>query len=167
MFKEIPAKNIKNYAHFYGWYKRDGEVSSTYSIYAPSREKSGEFVLRNNDDDVNESEKELAIKAISDFENRPSWVVAGLIYEMWNDSIYRTITIRNENVIKRIIPKGPYCYDENGLCPFWDAHPEMGKQSYGYCNYIQKGDWMSGGTMLLWDQCKECGINDSDQDDKI
>lgn len=25
---------------------------------------------------------------------------------------------------------------------------------------IPKGDWQEDGTMLLWDQCKECGINE-------
>lgn len=166
MFKEIPVKNIKNYLHFYGWYKREGDVVSKYSIYSTSRQSGKELILHNEDEKVNDAEKDLAITTIAEFEERPVWVVAGLIYEMWDDSIHRTISIRNEKILEKIIPKGGYCYDENGTCPFWETFPEMGKQSCGYCSYLQKGDWMTGGTMLLWDQCKECGINDSEDLDE-
>ena len=38
----------------------------------------------------------------------------------------------------------------------WDD--EQDEQAQGYCHFIQQGDWMEGGTMLLWDQCKECGV---------
>ena len=48
------------------------------------------------------------------------------------------------------IPKGIYCYDENGRCPYW----ERKKAGEGYCHVIQKSSY------LLWDQCKECGINE-------
>lgn len=35
----------------------------------------------------------------------------------------------------------------------------MPEQENGYCSYLQKGDWdLSLG--LLWDQVKECGINE-------
>ena len=59
-----------------------------------------------------------------------------------------------------VIPKGCYCYDENGLCPFWDKMESMPEQQNGYCHWLQSGDFEEDGTMLLWDQCKECGIND-------
>ena len=62
----------------------------------------------------------------------------------------------------KVIPKGCYCYDENGMCPFWDTMPSMPKQSSGYCHWLDTGDWQDGGTMLLWDQCKECGLNNDD-----
>ena len=76
------------------------------------------------------------------------------------------------------IPKGVYCYEilsfgkgENGmpvaktrLCPYWDRDESKPEQSNGYCWYIEKGDWEEDGTFLLWDQCKECGINDPDYD---
>ena len=29
----------------------------------------------------------------------------------------------------------------------------------GYCHYLKTGDWFDDGTLLLWDMCKECGIN--------
>lgn len=68
-----------------------------------------------------------------------------------------------EEQAKKVIPKGGYCYDENGKCPFWDTMPSMDKQSCGYCHWLQKGDWEEDGTFLLWDQCKECGVNDDDE----
>lgn len=71
-----------------------------------------------------------------------------------------------------VIPKGTYCYTRDGKggttsCPYLFSRPSMlldpahGEQESGYCAFLQKGDWMDkDGTMLLWDACKECGIND-------
>ena len=88
------------------------------------------------------------------------------------------------------IPKGIYCYDSNGICPFWEKDDNKPYQHNGYCYYLGKGDWelnkeyeetsyisysknsdeigekfvdvMGEGFphSLLWDQVKECGIND-------
>ena len=57
------------------------------------------------------------------------------------------------------IPKGIYCYDKNGLCPHWSLNESREKQNNGYCAFLKKGDWDMKGFSLLWDQCKECGIN--------
>lgn len=79
-----------------------------------------------------------------------------------------------------VIPQGCYCYTplgvepgENGapprlkikLCPYWARHPEQREQEDGYCAKLKSGDWEEEGTFLLWDQCKECGINDDDFED--
>lgn len=74
------------------------------------------------------------------------------------------------------IPAGPYCYfgatrqrtgERDGLpafstvpCPFWAHNPDAPEQASGYCAKLASGDWMDEGTMLLWDGCKECGLND-------
>ena len=64
---------------------------------------------------------------------------------------------------KSRIPKGCYCYDENGICPFWCREPTQQPQEDGYCSYLGKGDWqLSCG--LLWDQVKECGVNDDENE---
>ena len=83
---------------------------------------------------------------------------------------------------KSIIPRGPYCYDENGDCPYWSLDKDRPRQRNGYCAYLGKGDWdlneervwidpkgneISGKEIglplsLLWDQCKECGINEEE-----
>lgn len=81
--------------------------------------------------------------------------------------IPETRTIRmDDEFVKRVVPHGIYCYDKNGLCPFWDKFEEIyPEQSNGYCAFLERGDWMdskNGGTFLLWDQCKECGINTED-----
>lgn len=56
------------------------------------------------------------------------------------------------------IPHGPYCYDENGICPWWRQDTSKPKQENGYCLYLKVGDWdLPIG--LLWDQCKECCVN--------
>lgn len=85
-----------------------------------------------------------------------------------------------------VIPKGPYCYtyDENGEykpCPYHRYIPDRPSQYNGWCDFLEKGDielekemvFMNEKTeeetpgnelpfpvSLLWDGCKECGIND-------
>lgn len=54
-----------------------------------------------------------------------------------------------------------YCGD----CPFRDesnmADFLFGEQSSGYCYYLGRGDFSYiRPTMILWDGCKECGINE-------
>lgn len=66
--------------------------------------------------------------------------------------------------IVRKIPKGIYCYDEHGRCPYWSVvheHVSMfdNYEPVAYCSFIGKDDRELGGG-LLWDQCKECGIKD-------
>ena len=65
---------------------------------------------------------------------------------------------------KQHIPIGHYCYipgsKGRNKCIFWDSNSEKSEQLSGYCHYLKSGDWEDKGTMLLWDQVKECGIND-------
>ena len=58
-----------------------------------------------------------------------------------------------------LIPEGTYCYNGNYTCPFWGMIKTHPSYENGYCSFIDKGDWETGG--LLWDQCKECGINEN------
>lgn len=57
------------------------------------------------------------------------------------------------------IPKGLYCYDNNGICPYWSRRIDKPEQENGYCSFLKHGDWMVEGISLLWDQCKECDEN--------
>lgn len=57
------------------------------------------------------------------------------------------------------IPSGPYCYDKNGVCPYWSVNPDQPRQECGHCSYLGYGDWEVEGLSLLWDQVKECEIN--------
>lgn len=59
-----------------------------------------------------------------------------------------------------MIPHGDYCYNESGSCPYWDSAENKPEQMNGYCWFMGKGDWC--GTDLLFDQCKECGENETD-----
>lgn len=86
-----------------------------------------------------------------------------------------------------LIPEGLYCYTpveapcaaNNWVfrvrpCPFWEAYsPEKhgplpedlatlapGESPGAYCRYLKAGDWTEGGTWLLWDLVKECGVRD-------
>lgn len=34
-----------------------------------------------------------------------------------------------------------------------------------FCKFLNTGDWMPDGTMLLWDQVKECGVNCDREDE--
>lgn len=72
-----------------------------------------------------------------------------------------------------VIPHGPYCYSrvpgsrEITPCPYWSRDWSKPELESGYCEFLKKGDWMpreDGGTFLLWDMCKECGINFEDNE---
>lgn len=92
---------------------------------------------------------------------------------------------------RNLIPVGPYCYDKYGRCPYWRHRStvdkvEVGDQDYGYCLFLELGDVeinkqerrsdQTGNISsadelglplsLLWDQCKECGINDDWEDEE-
>jgi hypothetical protein len=85
-----------------------------------------------------------------------------------------------------VIPAGPYCYtyidSYRYVCPYYSIRKGYHSQEDGYCAYLGKGDyeinreayWTSGDDpggepqtaveigipmSLLWDMCKECGIN--------
>jgi hypothetical protein len=77
-----------------------------------------------------------------------------------------------------VIPAGIYCYQRlipyrtesgeirlrtEGLCPYWSLRGEYD----GHCAFLNVGDNDENGTLLLWDQVKECGVNDEffDEDD--
>lgn len=63
---------------------------------------------------------------------------------------------------KKYIPKGFYCYDNNGNCPFWSLDEDKPYMSNGYCSYLKQGDWDFNHIGLLWDMCKECDVNEPD-----
>jgi len=80
-----------------------------------------------------------------------------------------------------VIPKGCYCYShlrfadnttdgiprmESDTCPYWDIDEEKPPQMNGYCWFMEKGDWDDGGGGLLWDQCKEYGVDAEDELDR-
>lgn len=71
-----------------------------------------------------------------------------------------------------LIPQGDYCYApreapsaENGWvykvnpCPFHRFLPDKPPQLDGWCDYLKAGDFEAGGTSLLFDSVKECGVN--------
>jgi hypothetical protein len=111
---------------------------------------------------------------------------------------------------EKYIPDGYYCYNDSGICPFWES--KKGKypaQEDGYCHFLGKSDWemneeskgeakvvysgdksLEGKTVseifeddedidpisglpchfpmsLLWDQCKECSVNEKDDDEEL
>jgi hypothetical protein len=85
-----------------------------------------------------------------------------------------------------VIPQGVYCYTylKDGsyyVCPYWSKIEGGEEQADGYCAFLEKGDLdiqneqefkdlktgeitkgseLPFATSLLWDQVKECGIND-------
>lgn len=80
------------------------------------------------------------------------------------------------------IPSGPYCYHGSRapgdntykICPFWELrtieHGEFKGETFGYCLLIKMGDFShkenDETTLLLKDQCKECGINNDYEEDE-
>ena len=95
------------------------------------------------------------------------------------------------NKDESLIPQGLYCYSivdgERVQCPYYGKDKENDLyQENGYCGFLEKGDWQlneesgmlkgwrSDGkpvppvsaheikASLLWDECKECGINEEE-----
>jgi hypothetical protein len=64
-----------------------------------------------------------------------------------------------DNNIRTIdgIPHGDYCYDEHGVCPYW-SRVKRPDGEYGYCAKTGDED-----CVILWDQCKTCGINEPEE----
>lgn len=77
-----------------------------------------------------------------------------------------------EEEANNVIPKNtPYCYTyigrtEKGIktktCPFWNCNKDKPSQENGMCHLTNTNDWEDDGFGLLWDQCKECGINEEE-----
>jgi hypothetical protein len=85
---------------------------------------------------------------------------------------------KTESKDTSIIPHGIYCYSHTGntvdipgwgqvpetkVCPYWSVRDDQPEQENGYCAYLEVGDWEVPWISLLWDQCKECGINDHEE----
>lgn len=102
-----------------------------------------------------------AAKIVIDAEvNEPDETPVGLCLHKAESTMRKLRYEKGESVI----PEGCYCYDQNGRCPYHDYSGVHEKQNNGFCWFLGKGDWFweSGG--LLWDQCKECGINEDFQE---
>lgn len=67
---------------------------------------------------------------------------------------------------KACIPSGIYCYDANGVCPFWGKDHTKPDQENGICRLLGMNDW-EGGDKLLWDQVKLCGINEDMEEETM
>jgi hypothetical protein len=91
----------------------------------------------------------------------------------WNKKLYRKYQSETgKNNLFELIPKDtPYCY-RNKVCPFWYSIEvkledrvnhigivAVGQNHIGGCKLLKKTDDDMGGWGLLWDQCKECGLN--------
>jgi len=63
-----------------------------------------------------------------------------------------------------VVPRGMYCYDGRGNCPYWDKAENAQNQVNGFCWLMGKGDWDED-MDLLWDQCKGCGLKNGDAPD--
>lgn len=74
---------------------------------------------------------------------------------------------------KQYIPKGLYCYDEKGDCPFFRFAGKVSVEGYDekvckyYCHYLQVNTIdFDEYVLLIFDSVKECGINtEVDQED--
>lgn len=58
---------------------------------------------------------------------------------------------------KSDIPQNtPYCYDEDGVCPFYEYIENENNPGMAYCHYLDKSE---DEYFLLADQVKECGVS--------
>ncbi|MGU8835470.1 hypothetical protein ACV3UL_14405 [Clostridium perfringens] len=69
-----------------------------------------------------------------------------------------------KRVMKKWIPKDSYyCYGHKrtGRCKWLRFNDKVEYERSGFCMYLQCGDWFKEGTILLWDECKACGVSDN------
>lgn len=64
----------------------------------------------------------------------------------------------NKPPLVESIPQGRYCYDEEGLCPYWTIRKDKPYQMNGYCHFMKRGDWQFEHISLIWNRVKECTI---------
>ena len=62
-------------------------------------------------------------------------------------------------------PKPPRYVMKSLPCPYLEFKQDKPEQMFGYCHFLEAGDWEENGTMLLWDSCKECGVKYDDEDE--
>jgi hypothetical protein len=79
----------------------------------------------------------------------------------------------NMNKDTSVIPIGSYCYtpiEVEGdhykikICPYWSRDNEKEEQMNGCCSFLGISDHENG--TLLWDQIKECGVNEGDEENE-
>lgn len=99
--------------------------------------------------------------------------------KMSDTKVVRVMTSQELKALKvekleELIPENPsYCYQSisqdkdnpttfpiTNLCPYWRIASDKEETLNGYCLFLGEGDWEENGTMALFDQLKECGIND-------
>lgn len=101
----------------------------------------------------NLAELEMTLPLIFDEELRTQLLIA--------DTRYDAPDFTEPTIAEQLIPKDPlYCSG----CPLARTSKIAtffyGKQCNGYCLYLGKGDFsFLRPTELLWDGCKECGVN--------
>ena len=162
IFKEISQEKLELYFKVNKWHRYQDKYQRTSWKFGDIDSMKTVSAIVPLDRKMTVEEISQAIIKIAEAEDRHIWVVAGNVYELEESPIRQIRT--NEELLKKIIPHGDYCYDSNGCCPFWDKWEMMGEQNNGYCMYLQAGDFTDKGTSLLWDQIKSCGINNQMED---
>lgn len=71
----------------------------------------------------------------------------------------KMLDLRNDKG-KNVIPKGMYCMN----CDYLDCASNKDEQNNGFCWFLLKGDWDIGASSLLWDGCKECGVQEENEE---
>jgi hypothetical protein len=99
-------------------------------------------------------------------------------YDRKGDKVRLKEEIANKDT--SVIPFGDYCYRGKYACPYHRFIFSRPEQENGWCDYLGTGDYEMNRTVpwtdtsgktntaeelglpfsLLWDMCKECGINE-------
>ena len=82
------------------------------------------------------------------------------------EEYFATTDEEQAKMVQAVIPEGDYCYSRDAqgnrvVCPYWAPRPES---QNAYCHFLRRTDLTAG---LLWDQVKECGINDELEEDEL
>jgi hypothetical protein len=116
---------------------------------------------------------------MKEFLSKLKWVCTPVIAISYVYAVYLRwvgIKIRREHSTSEI-PSGLYCYTlisgkpgsimpRRRACPYLELNLFAPEQERGYCHLCKTGDWQYNSVGLLWDMCKECGLND-DYDEEM
>ena len=163
IFKEITQEKLELYLKLNKWHRYQDTYQRTSWNFGNEGTMKTMSAMVPTDRKMTVEEITQAVIKISEAEDRFVWIVAGDIYE--TEVNPRRYIRTREELLKKVIPHGDYCYDKHGCCPFWEKWDHLPDQGSGYCFYLETGDFTKNGTMLLWDQIKCCGINNTEDED--
>ena len=152
-FMILPTTLINNYCRIFVLFGADEQLN--HKLFDYFNELKSTYKVTNNCS-IFQPTEDIANWILEDirFIDRPKYKVEDIKVDVSNcltpNGLLRT----------DCVPEGPYCYRNDKKCPYLYFSQNYDKQICGYCAFLNKSGWQDNGTFLLWDECKECNLNE-------